>query len=90
LLDGLAPQQGLLRALQTLPGFDELAAALLLVEIGDDMHAFVKPEKLAAWAGMCPGNHESAGKRLNGKQRKGNPYVRRLKPASGPFGADCA
>jgi transposase len=78
LFDGLAPQQGLLRALQTLPGFDELAAALLLVEIGDDMQAFGKPEKLAAWAGMCPGNHESAGKRQNGKQRKGNPYVHRV------------
>jgi transposase len=78
LLAGLAPQQRLLGALQTLPGFDELGAALLLVEIGDDMQAFGKPEKLAAWAGVCPGNHESAGKRQSGKQRKGNPYVRRL------------
>jgi transposase len=78
LLAGLAPQQGLLNALQTIPGLDELAAALLLVEIGDDMQAFGTPEKLASWAGVCPGNHESAGKRQNGKQRKGNPYVRRL------------
>jgi transposase len=78
LLAGLAPQQRLLGALQTLPGFDELGAALLLVEIGDDMQAFGKPEKLAAWAGVCPGNHQSAGKRQSGKQRKGNPYVRRL------------
>ena len=78
LLAGLAPQRGLLGALQTLPGFDELGAALLLVEIGDDMQAFGKPEKLASWAGLCPGNHESAGKRQTGQQRKGNPYVRRL------------
>ncbi len=78
LLAGLAPQQGLLNALQTIPGLDELGAALLLVEIGDDMQAFGTPEKLASWAGVCPGNHESAGKRQNGKQRKGNPYVRRL------------
>jgi transposase len=78
LLAGLAPQAGLLVALQTLPGFDELGAALLLVEIGDDMQAFGKPEKLASWAGVCPGNHESAGKRQSGKTRKGNPYVRRL------------
>jgi transposase len=78
LLAGLAPQQGLLNALQTIPGLDELGAALLLVEIGDDMQAFGAPEKLASWAGVCPGNHESAGKRQNGKQRKGNPYVRRL------------
>jgi transposase len=78
LLDGLKPQAGLLVALQTLPGFDELAAALLIVEIGDDMQAFGTPEKLASWAGLCPGNHESAGKRHTGKSRKGNPYVRRL------------
>ena len=78
LLDGLKPQAGLLVALQTLPGFDELAAALLVVEIGDDMQAFGKPEKLASWAGMCPGNHESAGKRQTGKSLKGNPYVRRI------------
>ncbi len=78
LLAGLAPQQSLLSALQTIPGLDELGAALLLVEIGDDMQAFRTPEKLASWAWICSGNHESAGKRQNGKQRKGNPYVRRL------------
>jgi transposase len=78
LLAGLAPYQALLGALQTIPGVDELGAALLLVEIGDDMQAFGTPQKLASWAGVCPGNHESAGKRQHGKQRKGNPYVRRL------------
>ncbi len=78
LLQGLAPQQGLLQALQTIPGLDERAAAMLLVEIGDDMDAFGSGEKLASWAGMCPGNHESAGKRKSGKKRKGNPYVRRI------------
>jgi transposase len=78
LLQGLAPQQGLLQALQTIPGLDERGAAMLLVEIGDDMDAFGSGEKLASWAGMCPGNHESAGKRKSGKKRKGNPYVRRI------------
>jgi transposase len=78
LLDGLAPQQGLLQALQTIPGLDERGAAMLLVEIGDDMNAFGAGEKLASWAGVCPGNHESAGKRKAGKKRKGNPYVRRI------------
>ena len=48
LLDGLKPQAGRLVALQTLPGFDALAAALLVVEIGDEMQAFGKPEKLAS------------------------------------------
>ena len=78
LVAGLAPQQGLLRALQTIPGLDETGAAMLLVEIGDDMQAFGSPEKLASWAGVCPGNHESAGKRKSGQARKGNPYVRRV------------
>ncbi len=78
LLQGLTPQQGLLQALQTIPGLDERGAAMLLVEIGDDMDAFGSGEKLASWAGVCPGNHESAGKRKSGKKRKGNPYVRRI------------
>jgi transposase len=78
LLDGLAPQQALLQALQTIPGLDARGAAMLLVEIGDDMDAFGSGEKLASWAGVCPGNHESAGKRKSGRKRKGNPYVRRI------------
>ena len=51
---------------------------MLLVEIVDDMTAFGTAEKLASWAGVCLGNHESAGKRVAGKKRKGNPYVRRI------------
>nr|VFJ89152.1 MAG: Transposase IS116/IS110/IS902 family protein [Candidatus Kentron sp. LFY]VFJ99637.1 MAG: Transposase IS116/IS110/IS902 family protein [Candidatus Kentron sp. LFY] len=51
---------------------------MLLVEIVDDMTAFGTAEKLASWAGVCPGNHESAGKRVAGKKRKGNPHVRRI------------
>jgi transposase len=78
LLQGLAPYQGILRSLQTIPGLDETGAALLLVEIGDDMSAFGTPERLASWAGVCPGNNESAGKKKTGKTRKGNPYVRRI------------
>jgi transposase len=78
LLKGLAPQQGLLQALQRIPGLDERGAAMLLVEIGDDMDAFGAAQKLASWAGVCPGNHESAGKRKSAKKRKGNPYVRRI------------
>jgi len=74
LLNALAPQQALLQALQTIPGLDERGAAMLLVEIGDEMHVFGSAEKLASWAGVCAGNHESAGKRKVGKKRKGNPY----------------
>lgn len=78
LIECLHPYRQILQALQTIPGIDEKGAAMLLVEIGDDMQAFGSAEKLASWAGVCPGNHESAGKRVAGKKRKGNPYVRRV------------
>lgn len=78
LLERLKPYNEALQTLQTIPGIDQLGAAMLLVEIGDDMEAFGTAERLASWAGVCPGNHESAGKRVAGKKRKGNPYVRRI------------
>ena len=64
--------------LQTLPGTGPLAAAALLAEVGDDMEAFGTARRLSSWAGMCPGNHESAGKSKGGKRRKGNVYLRRI------------
>lgn len=78
LLSKLEPYKAILQALQTIPGVDIMGAAMLLVEIGDDMEVFGSAERLASWAGVCPGNHESAGKRVAGKKRKGNPYVRRI------------
>jgi transposase len=78
LLQGLAPWQSLLVLLQTVPGIDQIGAAMLLVEIGTDMSQFGSAERLASWVGMCPGNHESAGKRKSGKTRTGNVWVRRL------------
>jgi len=78
LLEAMAEQRHALALLQTLPGVDLIGAAMLLVEIGTDMDAFGSPERLASWAGVCPGNNESAGKRKSGRARKGNPYVRRL------------
>lgn len=64
--------------LQTLPGVDEVAAAGIIAEIGNDMNAFASRESLACWAGLCPGNNESAGKRKSGRTRKGNQSLRRL------------
>lgn len=78
LLDGLADERNTLALLQTLPGVDLIGAAMLLVEIGADMDAFGSADRLASWAGICPGNNESAGKHKSGRVRKGNPYVRRL------------
>ena len=42
------------------------------------MSRFPTAGHLASWSGMCPGNHESVGKRLSGKTRKGSPYLRQL------------
>jgi transposase len=78
LLDGLADERNTLALLQTLPGVDLIGAAMLLVEIGADMDACGSADRLASWAGICPGNNESAGKHKSGRVRKGNPYVRRL------------
>jgi transposase len=78
LLDGLASERYALNLLQTMPGIDLIGAAMLLVEIGPDMDVFGSPDRLASWAGVCPGNNESAGKRKSGRSRKGNPYVRRI------------
>lgn len=78
LLQGLSAWQAQLTLLQTIPGIDQMGAAMLLVEINTDMDSFGSAEKLASWVGICPGNNESAGKRKSGKTRKGNAWVRRL------------
>ncbi len=64
--------------LTSIPGVGQNAARVVLSEIGTDMSRFGSAERLASWAGLCPGNHESAGKRYSGKTRKGNRYLRRV------------
>ncbi len=78
LLNGLKPYRWAVNLIQTVPGVDEVGAAMLIVEIGVEMEAFGSADRLASWAGVCPGNNESAGKRKPGRTRKGNRYVRRL------------
>jgi len=73
----LLPFEEEVRLLDTLPGIDRWIAEDLLAEIGPDMSRFPSGHHLASWAGMCPGNHESAGKRHSGKIRKGSPWLRR-------------
>jgi transposase len=68
-----AAQQALLL---TIPGVDALTAAAIIAEIGVDMAAFGTAQRLAAWAGLCPANHESAGKQKRRGTRKGNPYLK--------------
>ena len=57
---------------------DRLGIAKLLAETGVEMNTFARPDCLAAWAGLCPGNNESAGKRKRVKTRKGNVYARTI------------
>jgi transposase len=78
-LDTLAaPFQDRLRRLSTIPGVDRTTALVLLAEFGEDMSQFPTAAHLASWAGLCPGNAESAGKRFSGRTRKGDRYVRRI------------
>jgi transposase len=62
--------------LDTIPGVGRQTAEMLVSEIGVDMSRFPSAAHLAAWAGLAPGNYESAGKRLAGKTRKGNQTLR--------------
>ena len=49
-----------------------------MAELGTDMRVFRSAKHAAAWAGVCPGNNESAGKRLSARTRKGSPWLRKL------------
>jgi transposase len=71
------PYEDAIALCTTIPGIEAVAAANLIAEIGINMDQFPSAQHLASWAGMCPGNHESAGKRLSGTPRKGNAWLRR-------------
>ena len=65
--------------LVTIPGIGPVAAAAILAEIGTSPgEFFASGAHLASWAGLCPGNHESAGKRKHGTPRKGNQHLKSL------------
>ncbi len=64
------------KLLDTIPGVAERVAEIIVAEIGVEMERFPTDKHLASWAGMCPGNNESAGKRKSGKTGKGNRYLR--------------
>ena len=66
-----------LALLLDLPGFAERTCQNVLAEVGTDMGRFPTAHHLASWAGMCPGNHQSAGKRKSGKTCKGSRWLRR-------------
>ncbi len=78
LLEAMQPYAWAHQLLQTIPGIDEIAAALILIEIGDDMSRFGRAESLACWAALSPGNNESAGKRKSGRTGHGNSVIRSI------------
>jgi len=66
-----------IQRLLTIPGIDRKTAWTIAAEVGADMNAFTDARHLASWAGLCPGNRESGGKRFSGRTRKANRYVKR-------------
>jgi len=74
----LRPFEEVLGQLETIPGMGRRAAEIVVAEMGTDLSRFPSVGHLAAWAGVAPGNNESAGKRRSGKTRKGNPHLRTL------------
>lgn len=73
----LRPFEETVRRLCTVPGIDRLSAWGIISEIGLNMDQFPDAHHLASWAGLCPGNWESAGKRKSGRIRKGSAWLRR-------------
>jgi transposase len=72
-----SPLQAVVEFWDTIPGIDELTASTLVAEMGANMDQFPSAGHAAKWAGICPGNKESAGKRLSGKTPKGSVWLRR-------------
>ena len=74
--EALAPYQEQCQRLQQIPGVGRVQAAVLVAELGTDMRVFHSAKHAAAWAGVCPGNNESAGKQRGTPVRKGNMHLR--------------
>ncbi len=74
----MRPMEEAIARLDAIPGVGRHLAEALVAELGTDMARFPTAAHLASWAGMCPGNDESGGKRRGGKTRKGSPWLRAL------------
>ena len=73
----MRPFMAALATWDELPGINQRLAEIIVAEVGPDLTPFADADQLAAWAGMCPGNNTSGGKRKSGKTRKGSPWLRR-------------
>ncbi len=74
----IVPYEHLIKRLDQIPGINQVAAIEILGEIGPDMSPWKHHRFFAAWSGLCPGNHESAGKRKKVSVRKGNPFLKAI------------
>jgi transposase len=72
----MVPFQKESKLIQTIPGISEVNASAILAEIGVDMSQFPDEAHLSSWAGVCPGNNESAGKKKSSKTQKGNSFLK--------------
>src|SRR4051812_21002436 len=71
----IAPFAQAVELLCTITGVQRRTAEAIIAEIGVDMSLFPSAKQLASWAGQCPGNHQSAGKRRSGKTRRGSKWL---------------
>ena len=74
--DRTRPFEEAIERIDEIPGMGRRGAEQVLAEIGTDMNRFPTSQHLASWAGMCPGNNESAGKRIGGRTRRANPWLK--------------
>lgn len=72
----LEAEEAAIERLDTIPGVGRRTAEVMVAEVGVDVSRFPTAGHLASWAGLCPGNNESAGRRRTGKTRKGSPWLR--------------
>ena len=84
----LANESDIIEQLDEITGVGKRSAEIIISEIGTDMSRFPSAQNLASWAGMCPGNDQSAGKRKSGKTRKGNKILRTTLVQSGRAAAN--
>jgi transposase len=73
----MRPFEATIQHWDSLPGINRRIAEIVIAEVGADLKPFEDADHLASWAGMCPGNNKSAGKRFSGKTRKGSKWLRR-------------
>ena len=72
----LAPFAAIVARLDEIPGINQRTAEVLIAELGVDLRVFPTDRHLSSWAGLCPGQNESAGKHKAATMRKGHPWVR--------------